>query len=109
MTTFARVATKPNSIPPRLFYVVGAGMLFGFVATLAKVVITRVQTILQTGFHVVFADWLTVVCFVGLVAAALLGSYFVQTAYSTGSPSVVVAGITVTDPLVGGPIGIVVL
>jgi len=94
---------------PRLFYVVGAGMLFGFVATLAKVLIARVQTILQTGFHVVFADWLTVVCFVGLVAAALLGSYFVQTAYSTGSPSVVVAGLTVIDPLVGVTIGIVVL
>ncbi len=94
---------------PRLFYVVGAGMLFGFVATLAKVVITRVQTLLQTGFHVVFADWLTVVCVVGLVAAALLGSYFVQTAYSTGSPSMVVAGLTVIDPLVGVTIGIVVL
>jgi drug/metabolite transporter (DMT)-like permease len=94
---------------PRLFYVVGAGMLFGFVATLAKVLITRVQTILQTGFHLVLADWLTVVCFVGLVAAALLGSYFVQTAYSTGSPSMVVAGLTVIDPMVGVTIGIVVL
>src|SRR5664279_2667194 len=94
---------------PRLFYVVGAGILFGFVATLAKVLITRVQTILATGFHLVFADWLTVVCFVGLVAAALLGSYFVQTAYSTGSPSLVVAGLTVIDPLVGVTIGIVVL
>ena len=94
---------------PRLFYVVGAGILFGFVATLAKVLITRVQTIVQTGFHLVFADWLTVVCFVGLVTAALLGSYFVQTAYSTGSPSVVVAGLTVIDPLVGVTIGIVVL
>jgi drug/metabolite transporter (DMT)-like permease len=93
----------------RLFYVVGAGMLFGFVATLAKVLITRIQTILQAGFHLVFADWLTVVCFVGLVAAALLGSYFVQTAYSTGSPSVVVAGLTVLDPMVGVTIGIVVL
>jgi hypothetical protein len=94
---------------PRLFYVVGAGMLFGFVATLAKVLITRIQTILQNGFHLVFADWLTVVCFVGLLAAALLGSYFVQTAYSTGSPSVVVAGLTVIDPMVGVTIGIVVL
>ncbi len=94
---------------PRLFYVVGAGMLFGFVATLAKVMITRIQTIVRSGFHVTSADWLTGVCFVGLVAAALLGSYFVQTAYSTGSPSVVVAGLTVIDPLVGVTIGIVVL
>lgn len=94
---------------PRLFYVVGAGMLFGFVATLAKVLITRIQTILHNGFHLVFADWLTVVCFVGLLAAGLLGTYFVQTAYSTGSPSVVVAGLTVIDPIVGVTIGIVVL
>jgi drug/metabolite transporter (DMT)-like permease len=93
----------------RIFYVVGSGILFGFVATLAKVLITRIQTIFQTGFHLRFADWLTVVCLVGLIAAALLGSYFVQTAYSTGSPSVVVAGLTVIDPLVGVTIGIVVL
>jgi drug/metabolite transporter (DMT)-like permease len=93
----------------RMFYVVGSGVLFGFVATLAKVLITRIQTIFQTGFHLAFADLLTVVCLVGLIAAALLGSYFVQTAYSTGSPSVVVAGLTVIDPLVGVTIGIVVL
>jgi drug/metabolite transporter (DMT)-like permease len=93
----------------RIFYVVGSGILFGFVATLAKVLITRIQTIFQTGFHLRFADWLTVVCLVGLIAAALLGSYFVQTAYSTGSPSVVVAGLTVIDPLVGVTVGIVVL
>ncbi|HET7725521.1 MAG TPA: hypothetical protein VFK68_12835 [Propionibacteriaceae bacterium] len=94
---------------PRLFYVVGAGMLFGFVATLAKVLITRIQTIVQDAFHVSPTDWLTLVCFVGLVAAALFGSYLVQTAYSTGSPTLVVAGLTVIDPLVGVTIGIVVL
>ena len=93
----------------RIFYVAGAGVLFGFVATLAKVLITRIQTIFQAGFHLIFADWLTVACLVGLIAAGLLGSYFVQTAYSTGSPSVVVAGLTVIDPLVGVTIGIVVL
>ncbi|HSN12878.1 MAG TPA: hypothetical protein VLS51_12300, partial [Propionibacteriaceae bacterium] len=94
---------------PRLFYVVGAAMLFGFVATLAKVLITRIQTIVRNGFHLAPTDWLTIVCLVGLVTAALLGSYFVQTAYSTGSPTVVVAGLTVIDPLVGVTIGIVVL
>ena len=45
----------------RLFYVVGAGVLFGFVATLAKSVITRVQTIVADGFHLVAADGLTVI------------------------------------------------
>jgi drug/metabolite transporter (DMT)-like permease len=93
----------------RLFYVAGAGVLFGFVATIAKVLIARIQTILRTGFHLTPADWLTVVCLAGLLAAAALGSYFVQTAYSSGSPDVVVAGLTVIDPLVGVTIGIVVL
>jgi len=93
----------------RMFYVVGAGVLFGFVATLAKVLITRIQTIIHGGFHLSPADWLTILCLLGLAAAGILGSYFVQTAYSSGSPELVVAGLTVIDPLVGVSIGIIVL
>jgi drug/metabolite transporter (DMT)-like permease len=93
----------------RTIYVAGAGILFGFVATLAKVLITRIQTIIDTGFHLEAGDWLTIVCLVGLAGAAVLGSYFVQIAYATGSPDVVVAGLTVIDPMVGVTIGIVVL
>ncbi len=93
----------------RIFYVVGAGVLFGFVATLAKVLIGRIQTIVDSNFQLGSADWLTIVCLVGLIGAAILGTYFVQTAYSSGSPDVVVAGLTVIDPLVGVTIGIVVL
>lgn len=93
----------------RLFYIAGAGVLFGFVATLAKVLITRVQTIIHNGFRLSPADWLTVVCLAGFIAAAILGSYFVQTAYASGSPELVVAGLTVIDPLVGVSIGIIVL
>ena len=93
----------------RMFFVVGAGVLFGFVATLAKVLIGRVQTIFHDHFHLQATDWLTIVCLAGLLAAAALGTYFVQTAYSSGSPDVVVAGLTVIDPLVGVTIGIVVL
>jgi Cation transport ATPase len=93
----------------RMFYVIGAGALFGFVATLAKTLITRIQTIVNDHFHLTTADWLTIVCLIGLITAAILGTYFVQTAYSTGSPDLVVAGLTVIDPLVGVTIGIVVL
>ncbi len=92
-----------------IFYIVGAGILFGFVATLAKVDIDRAHTIIQNGFHLHPGDALTVVCLVGLLLAAVLGSYFVQTAYSSGPPDLVVAGLTVIDPLVGVTIGIVVL
>lgn len=84
-----------------LFYIIGAGVLYGFVATLAKVVISRVQA----GTF----DWLTLLCLVGLLVAAALGAYFVQNAYSSGPPDLVIAGLTVVDPLVAVTIGIVVL
>ncbi|KFF60708.1 multidrug DMT transporter permease [Cryobacterium sp. MLB-32] len=84
-----------------IFYIIGAGVLYGFVATLAKVVINRVR----------FGDfeWLTVLCLVGLLLAASLGAYFVQNAYASGPPDLVIAGLTVVDPLVAVGIGIVVL
>lgn len=84
-----------------MFYILGAGVLFGFVATLAKVVINR---ILNGNF-----EGLTVVAIVALLASAALGTYFVQTAYSVGSPDLVIAGLTVVDPLVAVLIGVIVL
>ncbi|KQP01956.1 multidrug DMT transporter permease [Leifsonia sp. Leaf264] len=84
-----------------LFYIIGAGVLYGFVATLAKVVISRVQAENFT--------WLTLLCLLGLIGAAALGAYFVQNAYASGPPDLVIAGLTVIDPLVAVTIGIVVL
>jgi drug/metabolite transporter (DMT)-like permease len=92
-----------------IFYIVGAGVLFGFVATLAKVVIDRVKTLWFVGFQLGETEWLTVLCVVGLLVATMLGSYFVQSAYSNGPPDLVVAGLTVIDPLVAITIGIIVL
>jgi drug/metabolite transporter (DMT)-like permease len=84
-----------------VFYVVMAGVLYGFVVTLAKVVIGRLQ---QQEF-----EWLTFTCVIGLLLATALGAYFVQNAYATGPPDLVIAGLTVVDPLVAVVIGIVVL
>lgn len=84
-----------------LIYIVGAGVLYGFVATLAKVVIDRISNREW--------DWLLIVCILALLAAAGLGAYFVQNAYSSGPPDLVIAGLTVIDPLVAVTIGIVVL
>lgn len=84
-----------------IFYILGAGVLYGFVATLAKVIINRVQ-------HANF-DWLTLVCVLGLLLAAGGGAYFVQNAYASGPPDLVIAGLTVVDPLVAVCIGVVVL
>lgn len=84
-----------------LFYIIGAGVLYGFVATLAKIVL-----------HQVFSgsfDGLTVLCIAFLLAAGALGGYFVQNAYSSGPPHLVIAGLTVVDPLVAVGIGIAVL
>lgn len=82
-------------------YIIGAGVLYGFVATIAKTVINRV---LQSQF-----DLLTTVCLLGLLAAGGGGLYLVQTAYSVGPPDLVIAGLTVVDPLVAVGIGVVVL
>ncbi|MES2169842.1 MAG: DMT family transporter [Actinomycetota bacterium] len=90
-----------------IIFIVGAGVLYGFVATLAKVVIGRIQTIVISGAH--GFEWLTIVCVIALVAATALGGYFVQTAYSSGPPDLVIAGLTVIDPIVAVTIGIVVL
>lgn len=84
-----------------IMFILGAGLLYGFVATLAKVVIDRAKT----GDF----EWLTMLCIVALLAAAILGGYFVQNAYSSGPPDLVIAGLTVVDPLVAVTIGIVVL
>jgi hypothetical protein len=84
-----------------LTYVAGAGVLYGFVATLAKVVIQRIY---QQQFEL-----LTILCLIALIGAVSLGGWFVQNAYSSGPPDLVIAGLTVIDPLVAVSIGIVVL
>ena len=84
-----------------LYYIVGAGVLYGFVATLAKVVITSIT-------HGA-TDWLTWACLGALLAATILGALFVQNAYSSGPPDLVIAGLTVIDPIVAVTIGIVIL
>ncbi|RQP13128.1 MAG: multidrug DMT transporter permease [Microbacteriaceae bacterium] len=84
-----------------LFYIAAGGILYGFVASIAKVVINRV--LLGN------LDWVTLVGVLALVLALGLGFYFVQTAYSVGAPDLVIAGLTVIDPLVAVAIGIFVL
>lgn len=84
-----------------LFYIVAAGVIYGFVATLAKIVISRVQS----GDF----DWLTILCLVALIGGTAAGAYFVQTAYASGPPDLVIAGLTVVDPIVAIVIGLTVL
>jgi hypothetical protein len=84
-----------------LYYIIGAGILYGFVATLAKVTLNRIVN------HTF--DWVTVLAIVGVIVAASLGGYFVQNAYSSGPADLVIAGLTVVDPIVAVGIGVIVL
>ncbi|MGO1840435.1 MAG: multidrug DMT transporter permease, partial [Candidatus Microbacterium stercoravium] len=50
-------------------------------------------------------DFVTIACGIALAAAGLAGAYFVQTAYASGPPDLVIAGLTVVDPIVAVIIG----
>lgn len=84
-----------------LTFILGAGLLYGLLATLVKTVIQRIQ---QSHF-----EWLTITCLVAALFAMALGGWFVQNAYASGPPDLVIAGLTVIDPMVAVTIGIIVL
>ncbi|GAB3620411.1 hypothetical protein GCM10027417_16720 [Glutamicibacter endophyticus] len=86
------------------FYIVAAGVLFGFVAVLVRTL--AVSVVHLDGRSLWTLPWLAVVA---VVVAGLLGTYFVQNAYSKGPPDLVIAGLTVIDPIVGIALGISIL
>ncbi len=83
-----------------LFYIIGAGILYGFVATLAKVIIKRIEA-------GQFVDHR------GLPARAALGGrggcVLRADRLQLRSPDLVIAGLTVVDPMVAVLIGMLVL
>ncbi|HET6241052.1 MAG TPA: DMT family transporter [Arthrobacter sp.] len=85
-------------------YILGAGVLFGFVAVLTRIIGKHLLD--PNGLGLLNVQWYTVVA---IVAAGGLGSWFVQSAYSGGPPDLVIAGLTVIDPIVGITIGIAIL
>ncbi|MBL0706100.1 DMT family transporter [Sinomonas sp. JC656] len=87
--------------PSAVLATVGAGILYGFVATLAKAVIGRIA---QGDFA-----WLSLAGLAGVAVALVLGAGLVQKAHATGSDELVVAGLTVVDPMVAVILGITVL
>lgn len=85
-------------------YILGAGVLFGFVAVLTKIIATHLLD--PNGRFLLNVPVYSVIA---IIAAAGLGSWFVQSAYATGPPDLVIAGLTVIDPIVGIAVGISVL
>jgi drug/metabolite transporter (DMT)-like permease len=85
-------------------YILGAGVLFGFVAVLTRIIGKHLLD--PNGLFLLNVQWYTLIA---VAAAGGLGSWFVQSAYSGGPPDLVIAGLTVIDPMVGIAIGIVIL
>lgn len=97
---------------PAFGYVVGAGVLYGLVAVQVKLIASSLMHLPHRSAHSVWewalneVPWLVVL---GVLVAAVLGGWFVQQAYSSGPPDLVIAGLTVIDPFVGVAVGIAVL
>ncbi|WP_136609929.1 DMT family transporter [Sinomonas albida] len=85
-------------------FILGAGVLFGFVAVLTRIIGT--QLLDPNGLFLLNVQWYSILA---IAAAGGLGSWFVQNAYSAGPPDLVIAGLTVIDPMVGIAIGITIL
>ena len=85
-------------------YILGAGVLFGFVAVLTRIIGKHLLD--PNGMFLLNVQWYTLIA---ILAAGGLGSWFVQSAYSGGPPDLVIAGLTVIDPMVGIAIGIIIL
>ncbi|MEN9715307.1 MAG: hypothetical protein RJA35_774 [Actinomycetota bacterium] len=92
LAVLGTIAARKAKNGKAIYFVAGAGVLYGFVATLTKVVIQRIY---QGDF-----EWLTLLCLAMLGLAMVLGGWFVQSAYASGPPDLVIAGLTVVDPMV---------
>ncbi|MET0296789.1 MAG: DMT family transporter [Microbacterium sp.] len=109
LTFGALIVRRGRKVPPVVFVLLG-GLFSGFVATLGKTVILRVQTAFSShDYSLDDTNLLTVACAIGIAVAGALSIYFVQTAHTVNNPQVVVAGLTVVDPFVAVILGITVL
>ena len=91
---------------PALAFALGGGICFGFVATLMKILLDRLADAVQHGGLIGSGTPFDLLVLAGAGAAGLAGISLVQTAYASGSPDLVVAALTVVDPLVAVSVGI---
>lgn len=87
-----------------LMLLVSAGTLYGFVALEMKIITAQLR--IGDGPWWQSIDPVNVA---GLLVAAAVGGWLVQSAYASGPPELVMAGLTVVDPMVGVLIGLSVL
>lgn len=93
------------SHPRQLLLITGGGILFAFVATNMHVVSSH---IVDAGLTEGLASlpWFNAIA---LGASGLVGSWFVQSSYASGPPEMVIAGLTVIDPIVAVLLGALIL
>ena len=101
-------ATLRDRVPSVAFTVSG-GVCFGFVVTLMKVFLDRSAAAVQHGGLIGPSTPFSILVLAGAGAAGLAGISLVQRAYASGTADLVVAALTVVDPLVGVTLGIVLL
>ncbi|NUL47849.1 hypothetical protein F7P69_21980 [Cellulosimicrobium funkei] len=101
---FALLAVVVRRRPSAFVYILGAGVLFGFVAVFVR--LASIHLLRGDAGGLAGIPWFHL----GVMAGAgLLGIYFVQMAHRHGPPDLVVAGLTVVDPMVAVLTGIIVL
>jgi drug/metabolite transporter (DMT)-like permease len=91
---------------PGIAFAVSGGICFGFVVTLMKVVLDRSSAAIQHGGLIGPSTPFTLLVLVAAGAAGLGGISLVQRAYASGTADLVVAALTVVDPLVAVSLGI---
>lgn len=93
------------SHPRQLLLITGGGVLFAFVATNMHVVSSHIVDVgLLEGLSSL--PWLNLIA---LAASGLVGSWFVQSSYAAGPPEMVIAGLTVIDPIIAVLLGALIL
>lgn len=93
------------SHPRQLLLITGGGVLFAFVATNMHVVSSHLVDVgLAEGLASL--PWFNTIA---LAASGLVGSWFVQSSYASGPPEMVIAGLTVIDPIVAVLLGALIL
>jgi len=85
---------------PALAAGMAGGICFGFVVTLMKALLDRASSAAAQGGLIDSSTPFTLLLLAGAGAAGLGGIVLVQTAYAAGSTGLVVAALTVIDPLV---------
>ncbi len=101
---FALLAVVARRRPSAFLFILGAGVMFGFVAVFVR--LASIHLLRGDAGGILGIPWYQ---FGVMAAAALVGLYFVQMAHRHGPPDLVVAGLTVVDPMVGVLTGIILL